>query len=121
MSRALTIALKAVERMGPKSRPWRALYSRGKAELQTYNKRSEIWETVLTTNKVKYTNPHVVAALVLRAVNSYDEHRALIEDLVTTLELCLACDGLSWEAEHDATILCARVRERFGAESLATS
>jgi hypothetical protein len=38
---------------------------------------------------------------------------ALILDLIAALELCLECEGLTWEAEHDATIMVARAKRRL--------
>lgn len=36
----------------------------------------------------------------------------LIKQMADTLELMLECEGLTWEAEHEAEILIARARKR---------
>jgi hypothetical protein len=41
---------------------------------------------------------------------SAEKYRSAIRELVAALELCLECDGLSWEAEREADILIARYK-----------
>jgi hypothetical protein len=42
---------------------------------------------------------------------SDSKYQAAICELVDALELCLKCDGLSWEAEREADILVSRYRK----------
>jgi len=42
---------------------------------------------------------------------SPEKYQEAIRELVAALELCLKCDGLSWEAEREADILVARYKE----------
>lgn len=44
------------------------------------------------------------------------ERQALIDtvqEAVAALELCLECDGLTWEAEQEANALCNRIRRNM--------
>jgi hypothetical protein len=40
-----------------------------------------------------------------------EEYQEAITELVNALELCLKCDGLSWEAENAADILVKRYKQ----------
>jgi len=44
-----------------------------------------------------------------------EETRELFEEALVALELCLECEGLSWEAEHEAEAVCNKLR-RYGAK-----
>jgi hypothetical protein len=40
------------------------------------------------------------------------KYQETIRELVDALELCLECDGLTWEAEREAEILVTRYKTR---------
>lgn len=42
---------------------------------------------------------------------SIAEYQEAIQELVNALELCLGCEGLSWEAEREAEILVSRYKQ----------
>lgn len=52
----------------------------------------------------------VLAEFFANAVNDNARKDAVIAELVACLELCLESGELSWEAEHDATIMIERVK-----------
>jgi hypothetical protein len=54
---------------------------------------------------------HKMMMLVTDAGERPDaKYQETIRELVDALELCLECDGLTWEAEREADILVNRYR-----------
>lgn len=53
-----------------------------------------------------------LAGLIVRAVNAYEKHLDLIDEMAIAIELCLECEGrLTWTAEHDAQVVVARAKQ----------
>jgi hypothetical protein len=48
--------------------------------------------------------------LIAHAINDFDLDKQLIRDLTATIESCLQCDGLTWEAEQETGIAVARAK-----------
>jgi hypothetical protein len=62
-------------------------------------------------NQSKDFDAEAVAEFIACALNNYNEARELIRHMAAALEKCMACKGISWEAEHDADILVRRAEK----------
>ena len=51
------------------------------------------------------------ARFITEAVNAQHAHDTTVAELCSALDLCLECDGLSWEAELEAEAAVRRARE----------
>lgn len=57
-------------------------------------------------------NAEHLAGFIVRAVNAYEKHLDLIDEMILALELCLECEGLlTWSAEHDGQVILAKARQ----------
>lgn len=95
----------------PVNAPWSALRRAGKAGIEGYVDAVGKWETIAEIAPSVHIDQRVAADFITRAIADYPVQRALIRELIASLELCLASEGLTWEAEHDAEIVVARARK----------
>lgn len=92
--------------------PWNALHRRDCSVIEAYVECAGDWETVAEVRPTGHIDVEATANYIVRAVNDYGFNRPFIDELVAALEMCLECDGLTWEAEHEADVLVRRARER---------
>jgi hypothetical protein len=88
--------------------PWACQHRDDGSVIDAYIEGVGEWATIAQTLPVEGTNPKDVAEQIIRAVNSYEKQQSMLAEMVMTLKLCLECDGITWEAEHDAEILINR-------------
>ncbi len=46
----------------------------------------------------------------IKKQNTAEKVEDAMAELIAALELCLQCEGLTWEAEHDAEIVVSRAK-----------
>lgn len=68
------------------------------------------WETIAKIEQTAGVDAEATANFIAKAVNDYEKTQSLVDELVAALEPCVACGGLSWEAEHDADMALAHAR-----------
>lgn len=113
-TQAQTIAAK---KSAAATTPWACRRQKDGAAIDAYIEGLGEWATVATTVPVATLDPQAVAEQIIRAVNAYENDQELLNEMAAALELCLACDGISWEAEHDAEITLNRYRRREPAKT----
>jgi hypothetical protein len=90
---------------------WSCRHFRTYSEVEAYNIASGTRQIVAEVIASKDINVESVAEGIATAANNYDSSRKLIRHMADALEKCLACKGISWEAEHDGDIMIRRARE----------
>lgn len=88
--------------------PWASHPDKEGTAIDAYIEGVGEWTTIARAVPAEGVDPKEVAEKIIRAVNSYDKQQAMLAEMVMTLKLCLECDGITWEAEHDAEILINR-------------
>jgi hypothetical protein len=90
--------------------PWSCVHRGDHSLIEAHVDAAGDWQTVAEIRNSAHIAAEPTADFIARAVNDYESNQTLIAELIDALELCLACDGLSWEAEHDAEIILARAK-----------
>lgn len=67
-------------------------------------------ETIAQTRQANGIDARANAELIVRAVNNHDRYWPIINDLVSALELCLQCQGITWEAEQEASVVLRKIK-----------
>lgn len=88
--------------------PWAIHNQKDGSNIDAYIDAIGEWATIARTMPVEGVNPQEVAEQIIHAVNNYEKQEAMLGEMVMTMKLFLECDGISWEAEHDADILLRR-------------
>jgi hypothetical protein len=92
--------------------PWSCNHHPTFSEIEAYIPITGNWEIIADIHDTKGVDAEIVAGLITRAVNSYEKNHDLIGQMSSALELCLTCeDCLTWEAEHEARVLLARIKQ----------
>ncbi len=91
---------------------WACRHYPSYSEIEAYNMAAGTRQVIAYAARSKDYDAEAVAEFIARAVNNYIEARELIRHMAAALEKCMACKGISWEAEHDADILVRRA-EKF--------
>ncbi len=81
------------------------------SDIEAYVVADNCLEVIAQTRQTQNIDAKANASLIVRAVNDYEKHQSLIAELISALELCLASDTLSWEAEQEAEIVVARAKQ----------
>jgi hypothetical protein len=91
--------------------PWSCNHHPAFSEIETYLPITGNFEIIADIHNSKGVDARVVAGLITRAVNRYEKHRELIDQMAAAIELCLSCsDCLTWEAEQGAEVVLKRAR-----------
>ncbi|MBI1207281.1 MAG: hypothetical protein GC191_08330 [Azospirillum sp.] len=90
--------------------PWTCTHLDGQSEIEARNAATGVWETIASVKGDEGFDRRAAADLIVKAVNAHESHRELIAEMAAALELCLACNGLSWEAEQEAAPLVERAK-----------
>lgn len=88
--------------------PWASQHDVEGTNIDAYIDGIGEWATVARVVPAEGINPQEIAEQIVRAVNSYEKQQAMLAEMVMTLKLFLECEGITWEAEHDAEILINR-------------
>ena len=92
--------------------PWACNHYPDYSEIEAYVPITGNHEIIADIHDTHGVDAEVVAGLITRAVNSYEKHRDMIEQMIAALELCMTCaECLTWEAEHDAQAVLKRATE----------
>lgn len=91
---------------------WSCNHFQGYSEIEAYNIASGTRQVIAEVTQSKDIDAEVTADFITQAVSDHAEMQKLIRHMASALEMCLACEGISWEAEHDADILVRRA-ERY--------
>jgi hypothetical protein len=91
--------------------PWACVHHTDHSEIEAYVMAKGDWETVAEVKQTAYLDAVETATFIAKVVNEYEQNQKLVADLVSALELCLKCDGLTWEAEQEAEIVITRSRK----------
>ncbi len=91
--------------------PWSCNHHKDGSDIEAYCEATGDWEIVAQTRAAPYVNAKANASYIAHAVNDYERMIATIYELVGALELCLESEDLSWEAEQEAEIVCARAHQ----------
>jgi hypothetical protein len=109
------VALRAVRGMPRQTlTPWSFTYASGCFAIEAYCVASGKRQVIAEVPASAGLNPESVAAFIVTAVNDYDRARELIRHMADALENCIACKGITWEAEHDGDIMIRRAQEWLG-------
>lgn len=93
--------------------PWSCIHKPGEfSAIEAYVEAVGDWKTIATVPQTAFLDAEKTAEFIAKAVNDRTDMQGLIDEMTEALESCLACDGLTWEAEHDAEILVRRAKER---------
>ena len=90
--------------------PWSCRRAADHMAIEAYVEAAGDWQKVAQVRQTAFIDAEATANFIVRAVNDYEKNRFSIDELMSALELCLECEGISWEAEHDAEIALARSR-----------
>jgi hypothetical protein len=90
--------------------PWSCIHGQGNSVIRGFVPASGDLQPVIEISTTAFLDAKLTAELIAAAVNAFNKHQTVIAELTAALELCLACDNLSWEAEHDAEIALARAK-----------
>jgi len=92
--------------------PWACHHSNNDGwNIDAYVKVLGEWTTIAHALPVAGVDAKAVAEQIVRAVNKYEKHQELMDEMAAALTLCLECKSLPWEAEHDAEIILSRYQE----------
>jgi len=92
--------------------PWSCNHHPTFSEIEAYLPITGNFEIIADIHNSKGVDAEVVTSLISRAVNSYEKHRDLIGQMMSTIELCLTCsDCLTLEAEQGAKGVLKRANE----------
>jgi hypothetical protein len=79
--------------------------------IEAYVEAAGDWQTIAEIKQTAFLDAEVAATYVIKAVNGNEPNRKLIEELAGALELCLTCEGITWEAEQEAEAVLAKVKK----------
>ncbi len=88
--------------------PWACQHSAEGSSIDAYLESTGEWTTIARIPASADINPKEIAEQIVRAVNSYEKNHSMMSEMVEALKLCLECEGITWEAEHDADIMIDR-------------
>ncbi|MDX2028388.1 MAG: hypothetical protein SFW62_07110 [Alphaproteobacteria bacterium] len=92
--------------------PWSCNHHPNYSEIVAYIPTTGEWEVIAEIHDAVGIDAEHLAGFITRAANSYKKSRDLIAQMVSALDLCLACNGkLSWEAEQEACSLLNRIKK----------
>jgi len=90
--------------------PWSCRQYPDRLAIEAYVMGSGEWETIVEVKPSAYVNTEEVGNFIVKAVNDYERHQKLIGELISALELCLECEGITWEAEQEASAILHRAK-----------
>jgi len=91
--------------------PWSCSHYPGRSEIEAYIPGRD-WEAIAEVLANPGVDAELIAKFIVQAVNSYEMNRGLISQMISALELCLACEGkLTWEAEQEAQAVLTRSKK----------
>jgi hypothetical protein len=68
-------------------------------------------KTVIAELRVKEgADQGAVASAIVAALNNSARKDVMITELTACLEMCLATDNLTWDAEHDSDVVLKRIK-----------
>ena len=92
--------------------PWSCNHHPTFSEIEAYIPITGNFEIIADIHDTRGVDAEIVAGLITRAVNSYEKNHDVITQMTGALELCLqCCEGLSWEAEHDADAILRKLEK----------
>ena len=91
--------------------PWSTKHEATRSTIEAYVEITGDWETVAEVNDDAGIDAEATANFIARVVNEHEKQKELISQMVAALELCLECKGMTWEAEHDASIALQRAKQ----------
>jgi hypothetical protein len=91
--------------------PWSCNHYPTYSEVVAYVPITGEWEIVADIHNARGLDAEILAGLITRAVNSFENSHDMIAQMTAALELCLECDDcLTWEAEHEAQSILNRIK-----------
>jgi hypothetical protein len=95
----------------PNLEPWSCQHHPDHSLIEAYVMGKGDWETIAEVRASAYVNAEQLANFIIKAVNNYDRHQKLIAELASALELCLECEGITWEVEQEAGVILRRIKQ----------
>ncbi|HEX4078302.1 MAG TPA: hypothetical protein VHX61_05435 [Rhizomicrobium sp.] len=96
--------------------PWRyrVLDDSQTAVIEAYVEAAGTREEIARILQSRWIDAERTARFITDAVNAQHEHHAMVMELCSALELCLASDGLTWEAEFEAEAAVKHAKQGAG-------
>lgn len=94
----------------PSPTPWACRHYPDVSEIEAYADDTGQKKIIAETFNAPYCNAQANAEHIVRTINQCAKMRELIADMLTALEMCLECEGLTWEAEQEADIMCTKAK-----------
>lgn len=91
--------------------PWSRVHQDGIWKIETYSMATGKREVVAEIRQSAGFSAEAIADYIVNAVNNLEKREHLIGEMIAALELCLECEGITWEAEHDAEIALRHARQ----------
>ncbi len=89
---------------------WICKHNVESSDIEAYSFTTGSLQIIASTRKAKNIDARQNAEYIIQAVNNYDKNLALISELICALDMCLANERLTWEAEQEAEIVVARAK-----------
>jgi hypothetical protein len=91
--------------------PWSCVHHGDRSEIEAYVMAKGDWTVIAEVRDTPHIKAEEMANYIAKAANDFDQNRQLIEELMGALELCLECDGITWEAEQEAEVALKRAKK----------
>jgi hypothetical protein len=92
--------------------PWVYRAIPGGMAIEAYVEIAGDWQTVAEVKQTAYLDAEATANYIVKSINGDEPTQKLLEELAGALELCLTCDGLTWEAEQEAEAVLTKLKRR---------
>ncbi len=106
------IAVKQVS--GPTALRWSCHHRVETSDIEAWVPTQNGLVPIAQTRSIDGVSARANAELIIRAVNEYQKLQPVMVELVAALEQCLAADGLNWETEQEADIVCRKAKRVLG-------
>lgn len=93
--------------------PLSCIHRADKSQIEAYITASGEREIIGEIFSVTGIKAKAIAEFIITAINNIDKREHLIDEMEAALDICLACEGLDWAAEHDAEIALRHSRQRI--------
>ena len=90
--------------------PWSRVHQDGVWKIEAYSMATGKREAIAEIRQSAGFCAEDIAEFIVATVNNLEKERQLIGEMIAALELCLECEGITWEAEHDAEIALRHAR-----------
>jgi hypothetical protein len=94
--------------------PWTARHHNDHSEIDAYIEATGDWATLTKICDATGVDAEATANFIVRAVNAYDAHRALIAELAAALRQCLDSGNLGWKTEYAAELVVRKAEQTAG-------